>query len=246
MPPPNPSSAKNSVALATNSLRRSSGESRFCLARRTSWAGLLSHDAVLMSGNKPAVSAAGKQQRLLPVVGIGLDRAEKNDVVAAIIPVGGAALEIGDAAGKNRRIAKARRPFDPGEFVFRGFREFVGERLLRCAEHIDREMAGVLEDAQALRKHPKAPQHQRRIQRNRGERIAGQPIGLPVGRHRRDDGDAGGVGAERVAKIPRVDRRIVAGEFTGGIRIDRMLGRVGHALPQSVRFSDGRPSATRP
>jgi hypothetical protein len=104
------------------------------------------------------------RQRLLPVVGIGLDRAEENHMVAAIIPVSGAALKIRNAVGKKRRVAKARFPFNPGELVFRGFCEFRRQRLLRHAQHIDREMAGVLEDAEPLRKHPEAPEHQRRIQ----------------------------------------------------------------------------------
>ena len=75
---------------------------------------------------------------------------QENDVVAAIIAIGGAALKIRNALRKDRRVAEARRPLDPGEFVFRRFREFVGERLLRCAQHVDREMAGVLENGQAL------------------------------------------------------------------------------------------------
>ena len=89
-----------------------------------------------------------------------------------------------DAVRENGRIAKARRPLDACEFILRGFREFAGERLLRCAEHVDGEVAGVLEGAQPLREHAETPQHQRRVQRNRGERIAGQPIGLAVGRDR--------------------------------------------------------------
>src|ERR1700722_15256010 len=102
----------------------------------------------LVSGDKPAVTTAGKQQRLLPVVGIGFDRAEEDHMVAAVIAVDGAALEVCDAVQKKRRAAETRGPFDAGKLVFRGFRELVRKRLLRCAEHIHREMGGVLEHAQ--------------------------------------------------------------------------------------------------
>src|SRR5260370_18523041 len=105
-------------------------------------------------------------------------------------------------------------------------------------------MAGVLENAQPLRKHPQAPEHQRRVQRYRRERITGQPIGLSVSRDGRDNGDTRGKRAQRIAEIPWVNWRIVAGQLVGRIR--RMLWRVGHPPPQTVRFSDGTPSATRP
>src|SRR5450755_2682098 len=147
---------------------------------------------------KPAIAATRKQERLGPVVRIGLHCAQENYVVAARIPAGGAALEICHAVGKDRCVAEARRPIDPSELVFRGFGESGRERLLRYPKYVDREMAGILEDAQALRKLPQAPEHQWRVQRHRGERIAGQPIGLSVGPDSRDDGDARGIGAQRV------------------------------------------------
>ena len=190
-----------------------------------------------VAGKKPAEAAARKQQRLLPIIGIGFDGPQEDDVIAAIISIGGSALEIGDAVGEDRRVAKSRRPIHAGKFVARGFRKLRRQRLLRGSENIDREMAGVLEDGQALRKHAEAPQHQRRIQRYRGKRVAGHPIRLSVGRHRRDDGDAGGERAKRIAKIPGIDRRIVAGKFIG--RIGRMFGCVGHP-PASERQVFGR------
>ena len=103
---------------------------------------------------KPAIAATRKQERLGPVVRIGLHCAQENYVVAARIPAGGAAMEICHAVGKDRCVAEARRPIDPDELVFRGFGESGRERLLRYPKYVDREMAGVLEDAQALRKLP--------------------------------------------------------------------------------------------
>src|SRR2546430_16053257 len=90
-----------------------------------------------------------KQQRLSPVVGIGLDRTKENHMVAAIISIGCAALKVCNAVRKNRRVAKARCPLNPGKFVLGRFCEFARKRLLRCAKDIDREMAGVLEYARS-------------------------------------------------------------------------------------------------
>src|ERR1051325_3770850 len=68
-----------------------------------------------VAGGELSEAAAGKQQRFLPVVGIGLDRAEENDVVAAIIAIHGAALELRHAAGDDGSIAEPRLPFHPGK-----------------------------------------------------------------------------------------------------------------------------------
>src|SRR5258705_1170815 len=169
-----------------------------------------------------------KQQRLSPVVGIGLDRTEENHMVAAIISIGCAALKVCNAIRKNRSVAKARRPLNPGKLVLRRFCESARKRLLRCAKDIDCKMAGVLEYAHALRKDPQAPEYERRIQRHRRERIAGQPVGLPVSRGSRDNGNVGGKRAQRVTKIPRIDWRVITGQFVSWVWIDRMLWRVGH------------------
>src|SRR3977135_2809045 len=96
-------------------------------------------------------------------------------MVATIVPVRGSALKICNAIRKNRRVAKAQRPFNPGEFVFRRFCEFCCEGLLRCAEDVDREMAGVLENAHALRKDSQTPKHERRGQRTLTERGKAHP-----------------------------------------------------------------------
>src|SRR6202043_3573976 len=89
------------------------------------------------SGEKAAVTAASKQQRLLPIVRIGLDGTQENDMVAAIIPIGGAALKGCNTACKKRRVAKTRLPLNPGKFVVGRYCEFACERLLRCAEDVD-------------------------------------------------------------------------------------------------------------
>src|SRR6476659_8066580 len=161
----------------------------------------------IISGEKSSVTAASKQQRLSPVVGIGLDRTEENDMVAAIISLGCAALKVCYTVRKNRRVAKAGCPWDPGKFALRRFCEFARKPLLRCPKDVDREMAGVLEYAHALRKDPQAPEYERRVQRHRRERIAGEPVGLPVDPGGCDNGNAGGKCAQRVTKIPRINWR---------------------------------------
>src|SRR5258708_33352196 len=115
-----------------------------------------------MSGKKSAVTAMSKQQRLSPVVGIGLDRTKENHMVAAIISIGCAALKVCNAVRKNRRVAKASCPLNSGKFVLRRFCEFARKLLLRCAEDVDHEMAGGLEDAHSLRKDPQTPEDRRR------------------------------------------------------------------------------------
>src|SRR5215470_9054218 len=57
----------------------------------------------VVGGKKPAVAAAGKQQRFLAIIGIGLDGAEENDMVAPVIAVDGATLKIRNALGEKRR-----------------------------------------------------------------------------------------------------------------------------------------------
>src|SRR6266404_8754472 len=169
-----------------------------------------------------------KQQRLSAVVGVGLDRTKENHMVAAIISIGRAALKVRNAVRKNRRVAKARCPSNSGKFVLRRFCEFAPKLLLRCAKDVDREMAGLLEYAHALRKDPQAPEYERRVQRHRRERVAGQPVGLPVSSSGRDNGNAGGKRAQRVTKIPGINWRVITGQFVSWIWIDRMLWRGGH------------------
>src|SRR5258707_2086269 len=119
-----------------------------------------------------------KQRRLSPVVGIGLNSTKESHMVAAIISIGCAALKVCNAVRKNRRVAKASCPLNSGKFVLRRFCEFARKRLLRCAKDVDREMAGVLEYAHALRKDPQAPEYERQGQPHQPARRASEPCGL--------------------------------------------------------------------
>ena len=80
----------------------------------------------------------------------------------------------------------------------------IGEAPRQCfmsaGQDVDREMRAVAEHRQVGRAVHQAPQHQRRIQRQRGEGIDGQPHVAAVGGARRDDGHAGRVAAQQVAQ----------------------------------------------
>src|SRR5260370_9711560 len=143
-----------------------------------------------------------KRQRLSPVVGIGFDRTKENHMVAAIISIGCAALKVCNAVRKNRRVAKASCPLNSGKFVLRRFCEFARKRLLRCTKDVDREMAGVLEYAHALRKDPQAPEYELRGQRHRRPRNAGGPRGLPARPPRPENGKPRRQPAQPVSQIP--------------------------------------------
>ena len=87
----------------------------------------------------------------------------------------------------------------------------IGEAPRQCfmsaGQDVDREMRAVAEHRQVGRAVHQAPQHQRRIQRQRGEGIDGQPHVAAVGGARRDDGHAGRIAAQQVAQRPAPGRR---------------------------------------
>ena len=69
-----------------------------------------SRGLIAIASNKLTKDAARKQQRLLMIIGVGFNCPQEDDVVAAVISVGGSALEIGDAVGQDWCIAKSGRP----------------------------------------------------------------------------------------------------------------------------------------
>ena len=96
-----------------------------------------------------------------------------------------------------------------------GSAKLSARSLLAGAQHVDGEMRGRLERREAPRLAGRRPEHQRRLERDAGEAVGGDPE-RAVGGHRRDHGHAGGEAAERVAQLslgevgqgsPRVQRR---------------------------------------
>ena len=79
----------------------------------------------------------------------------------------------------------------------------IGETPRQCfmsaGQDVDREMRAVAEHRQVGRAVHQAPQHQRRIQRQRGEELMVSPVAA-VGGARRDDGHAGRIAAQQVAQ----------------------------------------------
>ena len=59
-----------------------------------------------------------KQQRFPAVIRIRLNRAQEDDVISAVVSIGGTALKIGHAVDKQRRATEARCPFYIGELLF--------------------------------------------------------------------------------------------------------------------------------
>ena len=89
-----------------------------------------SRGLIAIASNKLTEAAARKQQRLLTIIGVGFDSSQEDDVIAAVISVGGSALEIGDAVGQDWCVAKSGRPIHAGKFVARGFRKLLRQCLL--------------------------------------------------------------------------------------------------------------------
>src|SRR5689334_6280262 len=102
-------------------------------------------------------------------------------------------------------------------------------------------MAGILKDRQSLAIQAEAPEHERRVERNRGKGVARNAVWFSVACHRRDDGDAGRISAERVAKVPWIDHRTPARQLVGWIRHGWMFARVVH--PLVLKASDFRTAA---
>ena len=72
-----------------------------------------------------------------------------------------------------------------------------------CASTLTQNEPGRLDQRPGARRLARAEQHQRRVERQRGERLAGEADRLAVGADRGDDGDAGAEVAERAAGTRR-------------------------------------------
>ena len=174
--------------------------------------------------------------------GVPLDAAEEDDVVAAVIARLVAAFEMRGAAIDHRRAVVRHDVRDIEEAVVMRAGEALGELDLIGRQDVDDEMRCLLEGGQALRIERLAPQHERRVERYRGERIDGEADRLAILASRGDDGDAGGEGAERVAEVARIEMRRRGLGMIGHRRVFGMRHRPAYRLGESA----GRPSATRP
>ena len=151
------------------------------------------------------VAAAAEEQGVARAPAEALDVADEQQVVAARDGALEAAFEQGQAVLEDRAAAEAGLPGDAGELVGGGAREVVGDVALVGGQHVDREVVAALEAGQRQRGPVQAPEHERRVERDGGERVRGQALALAVGGERRDHGDARGEAAERVAELARVE-----------------------------------------
>src|SRR5699024_3183580 len=93
-----------------------------------------------------------------------------------------------------------RRPVDSGELVLPAAPESRGDRLLLLGEDVDAELAGALDPLPRARRLHGAEEHERRLERQRGEGLTGEAHGRALV-HRGDHGDAGAELAQRVAQL---------------------------------------------
>src|SRR6516162_9105828 len=149
---------------------------------------------------------AATEQQCGPIgIGVALDVPDEYDVVAAVMAILIATLEMRGGTDQYWRAAFRDHVVDLGELVLVLTGEFIRQLDLVVSQHVDDEMRALLEGRQALRVERGAPQHQGRRQRHRGKGVGGHPVKTAVGPARRDDRHAGRKGAERIAKIARVE-----------------------------------------
>src|SRR5215471_20791169 len=91
------------------------------------------------------VFAAAEQQRRFIRVRVALNMADKDDVVAAIVPVLVAALEMRGGANQHRRTTFGDDVVDFGEFVLMLSGEFVRQLDLVVRQYVDDEVRALLE-----------------------------------------------------------------------------------------------------
>src|SRR5947209_11957062 len=91
-------------------------------------------------------------------------------------------------------------------------------------------MARILEYVEVGGIEQQTPKHERRIERHRRERVAREAIWPSLSVSSSNDRHAGRIGSERIAKVPRSNRRTIASEFVGRIGTDRVPWRVIHPV----------------
>src|SRR5262249_48640387 len=198
------------------------------------------------------VFAAAKQQCRFMGVGVAFNVADKDDVVAAVMPILVAALEMRSRPDQHRGAAFGDYMVDLGELVLMGAGEFIRQFDLVVRQHIDDEMRTLLKGRKALRVERGAPQHERRRQRYRSERVGGQPVKPAVAAARRDDRYTGRKGAKCVAEVAQIEavargalhrRRMAAGQLASG---DLVRHSSAPSKSRHSGASGGSPSATLP
>ena len=146
-------------------------------------------------------------------------RAERGDPAGHQVMVAGLVDRLDGALHPGQRAVQDRTrrrggPCHPGELVRSRAPEPPGQLLLPVREHVGAEVPGPLDHRPAGRGTAGAEQHQRRFQRQRGERLAGEPGHRGPGRG--DNRDAGAEVAEDLPELVSLGGKAVAPQADGG------------------------------
>ena len=139
------------------------------------------------------------------------DPPDHDDVIAGVDEVVAAAVE---PRGRTLEDGVARRPgvpLDAGEAIVGRSGERAGDRLLALGEDVHGVRVALGEHLEAPPPLVDAHEHERRIERDRGERIGGEAARASLPVERRHHGDPGQEGAERVPVVPQVERCVCHG-----------------------------------
>src|SRR3954453_18609431 len=148
-----------------------------------------------------------EQERFFAVGDLGLDDlAELQHVVSALIGLPGPAAECRQSAGQSgRQTLLALLPTDL-ESVAWAASELHGDVELGGLEHVDRERH-LSQVVHSLGRPGQGNQDQRRVHRDRGEGVHGDPAGLVV-YEIADDSDPGNEPGKTRAQVPGLQRRV--------------------------------------
>src|SRR5258706_2908701 len=190
--------------------------------------------ATRVLGLEAAVAAPEKRERAaLFLEAERVDASHDDDVVAGAVLGVDDAVDPGQPTTQHRRAVARRLPVDAGELVGALGRHQPAELLLVLGEDVDAELAGRLDPRPRTARVRGAERDERRVERDRRERVGGQPDRLvAVGIDRGDDGDAGGEVAEHRPVQRGVDRR--CGDVRGGLGTEGGLVGLRGAGPGGV------------
>src|SRR5206468_563541 len=153
-----------------------------------------------------AILAPEEEQRA-PLARLGvLDLADVDDVVAALERVDDAALDVPERTREDGRPEPAEPELQAGELVPAGGGKAPRDRLLVLGEDVEHEGLRVEEVRVGLGLAVDADQEERGGERERGDRVGREPVGLPALVARGDDGDAGREAPHHLAQLARLGR----------------------------------------
>ena len=173
--------------------------------------------------------------------------ADEDHVVAAVVAIRRAAFESRRATGEQRHVTVAAFDGKAGEAVDAALGELVRDMLLVRRQDMNRKVLGGHKRRSVRRLAVEAPQHHRRIERDRVEAVGRQADVLALHATRGDHRDAGGERAQGLAELLGIDGRSVGhvlllrrGFGTGASRGGRSV-----PLPRGADSRTGRSPSSR-